>query len=200
MQTPVRKILVRQQAHYKSQLGKKSSSLPGFKVSKRLSVDRPPLTTLVPDRQNPGKLIKKLPHTTKSFKMLEVRDRAMSIEQTETPNSVLLERKSLVSFQHHECLLNGEKPINQTSNLPSNQKREFLINRIPGYRQTATERKYYVHCYDYRPRHGTVKLHPIYSTISFHARTAVKKSQSFSIARNIDVLCKSTTYLYRNHS
>lgn len=96
MRTKVSGILAQQSARYNSYFDEKFSSIPSFTVPQMVVVNRSLLTKFSAERKSAHKCNKLLLQTTRTLKVLKVRNRVLELDENDTANTIPIDKTTPV--------------------------------------------------------------------------------------------------------
>lgn len=128
--TKVSGTLAQQQASSRHDFDKKVWSLPAFTVGQMVSINRPPLTTPLADRQTSAKYKYLVLRTTGLFKRLEVRDHAPKIDENRLSSTNSVNRASPVGLQYCQRLLESRNYRCHTKKCRKNIRMNFSCTKL----------------------------------------------------------------------
>lgn len=105
MCTSISGTFAQRKSRHKRYFDKNVGSLPGFKAGQMMYLNQPPLTILSADCQNSARYSKLMTRTTGPFKVLEIRDPVLTIDENCIANSVSIDRAKPVASQHSNRFL-----------------------------------------------------------------------------------------------
>lgn len=182
MLTKVSGTFAQHQACYKRYADKNVGSLPAFRVGQMVYVNQPSLTTFSAAHQTSARYRKLMPCRTGPFKVLELRDRILTIVENDIVNCIAIVRATSVGSENRHCLIQAEKKRRPATNLYRNDEMDLSSTRLYAILKRQTDYSTKFGSMAMKPRMTPSNSHPIYHITLSHDTGAVKNDNQASLS------------------